>query len=138
MRLHSRLKKTSVRKAELVAFALDALARLGLGGEVGINVCSARTMALFNRRFRGKKGPTDVLSFQDGAPGPEGWPYLGDILIAGPVAQAAAEETGIPVGMEMKRLVLHGILHLAGFDHEKDGGRMMRKERALRKEWGIS
>ena len=138
MRLHSRLKKPSVRKAELVAFALDALGRLGLEGEVGIKLCSARTMALFNRRFRGKKGPTDVLSFPDGAPGPEGWPYLGDILIAGPVAQAAAEEAGLPVEMEMKRLVLHGILHLAGFDHETDGGAMLRKERSLRKEWGIA
>ena len=137
VRLHCRLRTPRVPEEEVVAFALDALSRLDLEGEVGIKICSDRAMASFNRKFRGRRGATDVLSFPDGAAGPDGRPYLGDILIAGPVAQRAAGEAGIPVGVEMKRLVLHGILHLAGYDHETDGGAMARKERALRKEWGI-
>lgn len=121
-----------------MAFALDALARLGLEGEVGIKICSARTMAVFNRRYRGRRGTTDVLSFSDGSRGPDGRLYLGDVLIAGPVAWEAAKEAGVPLEVELKRLALHGILHLAGYDHETDGGMMLRKERALRKEWEIA
>jgi len=137
VRLHSRLRTPRIPKREIVAFALDVLVRLGLDGELGIMVCSDRTMASFNRRYRGKKGATDVLSFSDGEARPYGIPYIGDVLIAGPVAQRAAREEGIPTQTELKRLVLHGILHLAGYDHETDGGTMARKEKALRTEWGI-
>jgi len=137
VRLHSRLRTLQIPKQELVAFALDVLGRLDLTGEVGIRICGDRTMAEFNRRFRGKSGPTDVLSFPDGTRAPDGTVYIGDILIAGPFADNAARSAGLPFEQELKRLLLHGILHLMGYDHETDGGTMARKEKALRREWGL-
>ena len=136
-RLHCRLSKPAIPKDDLVAFTLDVLGRLGLEGEVGIKVCSEAVMAASNRKYRGKAGATDVLSFTDGSPGPEGLPYLGDILIAAPVAARQAKEAGHSLTVELKRLLLHGILHLAGYDHETDGGTMARKERGLRREWQL-
>jgi probable rRNA maturation factor len=121
----------------LVAFALDILGRLALEGEVGVKLCSDATMAAYNRKYRQKAGPTDVLSFADGSVRPEGGVYLGDIVIAVPVAARQAKEAGHSLAVELQILLLHGLLHLAGYDHETDGGTMGRKERALRKEWGI-
>ena len=138
VRVHGRIPKTKVTKEALAAFALDVLGRLDLGGEVGIRLCGERTMAGFNRRYRGKAGPTDVLAFPDGTAGPDGVPYLGDLVVAVPVAERQAREAGLTLESELRRLLLHGILHLAGYDHETDGGTMARKERALRKEWGIA
>jgi probable rRNA maturation factor len=137
VRVHGRPGGPEVRRDEIVSFALDVLARMNMEGEVGVRLCSERVMASFNRRFRGKRGATDVLSFPAGARDPEGGIYLGDLLIAVPVARRAAAEAGLPLMAEMKRLVLHGLIHLAGYDHETDGGTMARKERALRKEWGL-
>ncbi len=137
VRLHCRLPKPAIPKEELAAFALDVLGRLNLEGEVGVKLCSDATMAAYNRKFRGKMGPTDVLSFPDGVTDPEGGRYLGDIVISVPVAARQAKEAGHGLAAELKLLLLHGILHLAGYDHETDGGTMRRKERALRKEWGI-
>lgn len=137
VRIHSRLRKPPLPRAELTAFALDVMGRLGLDGELGVKICGERFMAGLNRKYRGKRGPTDVLAFPSGDPLPEGGAYLGDLVIAGPVAARAAKEAGHSYVLEIKRLLLHGILHLAGFDHETDGGTMERKERRLRKEWGI-
>jgi rRNA maturation RNase YbeY len=121
-----------------VAFTLDAMDRLGVWGEVGVRFCSERSMAEANRRYRGKSGSTDVLSFPSGEPAEEGGVYLGDILIAVPVAARAARAAGQPLEAELRRLLLHGLLHLLGYDHETDGGTMQRKERLLRREWGIA
>jgi probable rRNA maturation factor len=121
----------------LAAFALDVLGRLGMEGEVGVKLCSDATMAAYNRKYRHKAGPTDVLSFPDGSLGQEGGVYLGDIVIAVPVAARQAKEAGHALAVELQILLLHGLLHLAGYDHETDGGAMSRKERALRKERGI-
>lgn len=137
VRLHCRLKSPAVPKDDLAGFALDVLGRLDLEGEVGVKLCSARAMADMNRRFRGKGGPTDVLAFPDGTERPDGTAYIGDVVIAAPVAQAQARVAGIPFEAELRRLLLHGLLHLAGYDHETDGGTMARKERGLRKEWGL-
>jgi len=137
VRLHSRLSKPAIPKDALVAFALDVLGRLALEGEVGVKLCSDATMAAYNRKYRHKAGPTDVLSFPDGSLRQEGGVYLGDIVIAVPVAARQAKAAGHALAVELQILLLHGLLHLAGYDHEKDGGTMSRKERALRKEWGI-
>ncbi len=137
VRLHCSLRKPVIPRDDLAGFALDVLGRLGLEGEVGVKLCSSRAMAELNRRFRGKSGPTDVLAFPDGTARPDGTTYIGDVVIAAPVAQAQAKEAGIPFEAELRRLLLHGLMHLAGFDHETDGGTMARKERSLRKEWGL-
>lgn len=135
--LQCRLRNFTVRKEHLVAFLLDVLGELDAEGSVGVRIVGERTIADLNRRFRGKKGSTDVLSFPSGEMEDSGAVYLGDIAVCGPVAAAAAKADGIPKEREIKRLLLHGLLHLLGYDHETDGGRMARKEKALRKKMGI-
>ena len=127
----------SAHREALVALALDLLAELGEGGGVGVRIVGRRSMTLLNRKYRGKAGATDVLSFPSGERDESGLVYLGDIAICGPVAAEAAAEAGISVDAELRRLLLHGILHLLGYDHETDGGRMVRKERALRRKMGL-
>ena len=85
-----------------------------------------------NRQFRGRSAATDVLSFPDGEGG-----RLGDILISAARAERQAAEYGHSVEQEFKILVLHGLLHLMGFDHETDGGRMRRAEQRWRKKFGL-
>jgi probable rRNA maturation factor len=82
-----------------------------------------------NRRYRDKDKTTDVLSF----PGDGG--HLGDILISVPVARRQAGEAGHDVERELKVLLLHGVLHCMGYDHETDEGEMERLERRLRRKW---
>ncbi|MFL6234014.1 MAG: rRNA maturation RNase YbeY [Thermoanaerobaculia bacterium] len=96
---------------------------------LGVRFVGDRAMRLTNRQFRGKDKTTDVLSF----PGDEG--YLGDILISVPTARRQAAAAGHGVDRELKVLLLHGILHCLGHDHETDQGEMERLERRLRKRW---
>ena len=96
---------------------------------LGVRFVGDRAMRLANRQFRGKDKATDVLSF----PGEEG--YLGDILISVPTARRQAAEAGHGVERELRTLLLHGILHCLGHDHETDQGEMERLERRLRKRW---
>jgi probable rRNA maturation factor len=76
-----------------------------------------------NRQYRKKDYPTDVLSFPFNEELPDGF-YLGDIFICYPVAESQAEENSISLPEELFRLMVHGILHLVGYDHEKDTGQM--------------
>ena len=138
VRLHCKLRKIQIPREEIIDFALDLLGRLRLEGELGIQICSGRRMAFFNRQYRNKTGATNVLAFQNGETYPDGRVYLGDILIAAQVAMKSAEKLGDSLVNELKRLVLHGVLHLAGYDHEQDSGTMARKEKNLRKELGLS
>ena len=85
-----------------------------------------------NVRYRGKNAPTDVLSFAGGEPG-----FLGEVVIASGVAGRQARHAGHPVQVELRVLALHGLLHLLGYDHERDGGRMARVERHLRRKGGL-
>ncbi|MCP4201337.1 MAG: rRNA maturation RNase YbeY [bacterium] len=90
-------------------------------------------MRRLNRAFRGKDRPTDVLSFpgettMDGI-------HLGDIAVSVPAARRQALERGHSVERELKVLLLHGVLHCLGHDHETDSGEMDRLERRLRRRW---
>ena len=96
---------------------------------LGVRFCGDRELRRVNRQYRGKDKPTDVLSF----PGDEG--HLGDILISVPTARLQAETAGHPVERELKVLLLHGVLHCLGHDHETDQGEMERLERRLRRKW---
>jgi probable rRNA maturation factor len=91
---------------------------------VNILIASNTRLRDLNRRFRHKNKPTDVLSF----PRPSG----GDIAISAQIALDNAHHYGHSLADELKILVLHGMLHLAGFDHESDNGRMARAEARLR------
>ena len=108
-------------------------------------------MRTLNRAFRGKDYATDVLSFPvigerdsprvpstsgNGEP-PNSGGYLGDIVIATGVAARQADEAGHSVATELRMLALHGLLHLLGYDHDADDGRMARVEARLRKKGGL-
>ena len=112
---------------------LGASAPARARGEVTIALVSDGRMRALNRSFRGKDYATDVLSFPMTAP----TDYLGDIVIATGVAQRQADEAGHSVGTELRILALHGLLHLLGYDHETDDGRMARVERKLRRKAGL-
>ncbi len=93
---------------------------------------SERKMREYNRFFRGQDRSTDVLSFaDDGEPDPEGKVHLGDIVISVPTAARQARVAGHSLTRELRVLALHGYLHLLGYDHERDGGKMMRLQRRL-------
>jgi probable rRNA maturation factor len=94
-------------------------------------VPDARVRAL-NRKYRRKDAVTDVLSFPAGEPG-----LLGDVVIAAGVARRQARSAGHSFGTEVRVLALHGLLHLLGYDHERDDGRMARLERRLRRRGGL-
>lgn len=90
-------------------------------------------MRALNRTFRGKDYATDVLSFPViDQPG-----LLGDIVIATGVAARQADDAGHSVATELRILALHGLLHLLGYDHDADDGRMARAEARLRKKGGL-
>jgi probable rRNA maturation factor len=110
-------------------FASRARRVVGLHGEVNVRVTSSREMRELNRRFRKKSKPTDVLSFPSGIP-----EMAGDIAISGEIAAANATALGHSTETELKVLILHGLLHLAGFDHETDNGEMRAQENKLRQQ----
>ncbi|MCM2269846.1 MAG: rRNA maturation RNase YbeY [Thermoanaerobaculia bacterium] len=98
-----------------------------------VRLVGDRSMRAFNRDFRGADKTTDVLSFP-GEAGPDGR-HLGDVVISVPQAVRQARENGQAPSREIRRLVLHGLLHCLGYDHERDGGEMERLERRLRRRW---
>jgi probable rRNA maturation factor len=88
-----------------------------------------------NRQYRRKDAPTDVLSFPAGEQGR--MPYLGDVVIAAGQARRQARAAGHSLQTELRVLALHGLLHLLGYDHERDDGRMARLEARLRRRGGL-
>ena len=96
--------------------------------EVSVLFCGDRAMRALNRRYRGMDAPTDVLAFPA-----EGLGLLGDIVISVPYASRQARRRGEPPPREIDRLLLHGLLHLSGYDHETDGGEMDALEKKIRR-----
>ena len=181
-------KQTKVRLAKrpLQEFLRKALRELQIAGaEISVAFVSDAEIAKWNQQYRGKKGPTDVLSFpatygrlsRDYASVPENGPappaarfrppratrpspratrrsppatrpsphatrpsqlFLGDIAIAPETAQRYARKNGRTLGKELRVLILHGVLHLMGYDHESDHGQMNRIEQKLRRRLGIA
>jgi probable rRNA maturation factor len=134
--------------------------------DAGVTIClvSDAEIARMNERFRKKKGPTDVLSFPAGkwrgvlargrkrinTAGAESTEksrarrdsrtaatYLGDIAIAPETARCYAKKNGRSLHDELRVLILHGVLHLIGYDHETDRGEMNRIEHAMRRRFGL-
>ena len=113
-----------VTPAEIQRFVRQAQTLAKVQGDVDVLVSGNQRLRELNRRFRRKNKPTDVLSF----PRPSG----GDIAISAQIARDNARLYGHSIAEELKILVLHGMLHLAGHDHETDNGRMARVEARLR------
>jgi rRNA maturation RNase YbeY len=109
------------------------------GAGVTVVFVSDRSMRQLNRRWRGKRGTTDVLSFpagQDEFEKSEGL-TLGDVVISVEQSARQAAEHGLEFAEEVAQLILHGVLHLCGYDHETDAGEMNRLEMRLRRRLGI-
>jgi len=91
-------------------------------------------MRRLNREWRKKDRATDVLSFAYGGEVVDGMPFLGEIVIAPEIAALQAAKYVVPPEREIRRLIVHGALHLVGYDHETDGGEMARlQNRILRR-----
>ncbi len=125
-----------------------ALAAERADGDVTIIITNDETIAELNERFLGKVGPTDVLSFpayeeeSDFVLPPEesATPYLGDVIIALPFTQRQARRLGRPLQDELALLVVHGILHLLGYDHAtpEEKAEMWQKQDAILSGLGAS
>ena len=100
-------------------------------GTVAIAILPDARVRALNRKYRGKNRATDVLSF------PGTGNYLGDIAISRGIAQKQAKLLGHSLATELRVLALHGLLHLLGYDHESDNGRMARVEARLRRKAGL-
>ena len=110
---------------------LTGIAPRAARGTVTLVITSDRRMRTLNR-----DRPTDVLSFPAGdGPGPA--KHLGDLVIARETAVRQARDEGHSLSTELRVLALHGLLHLLGYDHERDSGRMARTERRLRRQGGL-
>ena len=155
--VHSKVQGVSARA--LGQFAARAQRAAGVRGEVDVLVTSSAALRRLNLRFRGKDKATDVLSFphHDGKIHHRGTetrrnpfskssvpPCLcgpscsaGDIAISAEMAAGNARRLGHSAADELKVLILHGLLHLAGYDHETDAGAMARKEARLRRVFGL-
>jgi probable rRNA maturation factor len=130
----------------LLRFATRARQAAGLKGSVNILVTSSREMKALNRRFRGKDKATDVLSFPAAAENfvpndtrrkDRRKEFAGEIAISAEIAAQSARAHGHSAAEEVKVLVLHGLLHLRGYDHERDKGQMARREAHLRTRLGL-
>lgn len=114
----------------LMPFLREAQTSVRLRGMVSVLLTTDAAIRRLNRTFRGKNKATDVLSFP-AAPMSRG-EVAGDLAISAPMALKQAREHGHALSAEIKILMLHGLLHLAGYDHETDEGQMARRERTLR------
>jgi probable rRNA maturation factor len=152
----NRQRRIRIPIEQLNRFLASAQKRLRVpAGALTVALVTDAEMKRWNRAFRGKNRPTDVLSFPvDDSPKPKSKSprrsrrgkqtalrsaglYLGDIAIAPAVARANATRFGRTFPDEMRILILHGILHLMGYDHETDEGQMDRRENRLRRELGL-
>jgi probable rRNA maturation factor len=138
--IFNRQRRVPVAIRPLQQFYERARCELGFAPEsVTIELISDAAMARLNAAYRKKRGPTDVLSFPaNGARPKPGAEYVGDIAISPETARRNARRFSRSLPLEMRVLILHGMIHLAGFDHEADHGEMDRLERRLRKRLGVN
>jgi probable rRNA maturation factor len=122
------LKLSIPKRPTLMRSLREAQLAVGLKGEVTVLLTTDDGIRALNRRFRKKNKATDVLSF----PVEAGFGLAGDLAISVETAARQAAEQGHRLSVELRVLMLHGLLHLAGYDHEVDDGAMARKERRLR------
>jgi probable rRNA maturation factor len=131
----NRQRKRKIDTKAWETFAARAAAAIGNAGSSStIAFVSDKAIRQLNLQFRGVDKATDVLSFPAGdADGSN----LGDIAISVDTATVQAKENGLTFEGEVAQLILHGLLHLSGYDHETDDGQMNRLELRLRRKLGI-
>src|SRR5918997_3955522 len=136
----NRQRRVAVDDERWRAFAEEALRVVpAKGAGATVAFVSDRSMRELNRRWRGKRGTTDVLSFPSGQEEFERGEgaSLGDVVISLEQAARQAAAHGLEFENEVEQLILHGLLHLCGYDHETDGGEMKALELRLRRRLGI-
>jgi probable rRNA maturation factor len=153
----NRQRQVSISVDDLEKFSAKLRKLLKIPAEA-MTIClvTKEDIAKWNRAYRGKNRPTDVLSFTpDEPPAKQGVSrssrkrapakshvdvsaYWGDIAIAPAIARQNARRFGRDLNDEMRILILHGILHLMGYDHETDNGQMYRREMRLRRQLGLA
>ncbi len=116
--------RTGPSARAVASWARRAAAAAGARGAVSVLLCGDGRMRSLNRRWRGLDRPTDVLSFPAGEPG-----FLGDVVVDVPYAARQAGRLGHGLDREVQVLLVHGVLHLMGHDHETDDGTMFRLQR---------
>jgi probable rRNA maturation factor len=136
----NRQRTRKINTKEWCDFSEQALGAIDATGRTATIVfVSDNAIRKLNREFCGKNYATDVLSFPEHAEAFEkpGESQLGEVVISVERAAAQAKENGLTFANEVQQLILHGLLHLAGYDHESDHGQMNRLELKLRKTLGI-
>lgn len=131
--LVSRCRRRGVRAADVRADGALLVERHAPGAELSIALIGDDEMRALNRDYRGKDKPTDVLAFPMDNPAESG-AQLGDIVISLDTASRQAAERGLTPAAEVRTLLVHGFLHLLGYDHERspaEARRMFRRQRAL-------
>ena len=121
----------------LARFLSAAQSAVHLRGQVTVLLTTDRRIRQLNRDFRGLDKPTDVLSFPLTRLIQNQEKIAGDLAISIPTARRQSAEHGHFLGTELKILILHGLLHLAGYDHASDTGQMARRERRLRAQFHL-
>jgi probable rRNA maturation factor len=127
-------------KSSLQRWANAALRGVGRGVALGVRIVGAAESAELNRRFRRKHGPTNVLSFPFEAPSGTRSEVLGDLVICAPVVRREARAQRKPERAHWAHMVVHGILHLRGYDHlnRRDATVMEKREIRILKELGFA
>ena len=136
----NRQRRHKVEPEKWREFGEKALQAIGKNdGDAAIVFVGDAAIKKLNREFRGKNYATDVLSFPSSAEPfePENQNNLGEVVISVQQASAQARTNGLSLSNELAQLVLHGLLHLCGYDHEADKGEMNRMELRLRRRLGI-
>jgi probable rRNA maturation factor len=133
--IRAQFGRSAFTKRGLEVFLADAARAARLEGTVSVMLAGDKEIRRLNRQFRGKDTATDVLSFPAGNTARTR--TAGDLAISVETAAREAARRGHSLDLELRVLLLHGILHLAGYDHETDSGEMARKENLLRKKLGL-
>ena len=129
----NRQRRVKVDAEAWTDFAAQALEAIGNGGSAAtIAFVSDKSIRKLNQQFRGVDKSTDVLSFPADEPN-----NLGDVAVSVETAARQAKENGLTFDNELAQLILHGLLHLSGYDHETDNGEMNRLELRLRRKLKI-
>jgi probable rRNA maturation factor len=134
----SRYQEKTIPRKKFIAFALDVMDKLNMHGSVAVLFCGPEKIRELNKYFLNKNYPTDVLAFPSQTEGEGGIVNIGDIAICVKVAKKQSAEFGWTLENELKKLMVHAFLHLAGYDHTADDGKMARKEKSILKAMGVT
>lgn len=129
----SKVKNLKISKDDYVNFALDVMEKIKIYGEISIIFCSENKIKEINKKYRNKDSKTDVISF----PYTNSGDFLGEVIICPKVAEENSKNYGVTFESELKKLLVHSILHLIGYDHHNDKGKMAKKEKSILKSLGV-